>query len=597
MAGKKVLSIDIGVYTTRIVEMDYKKAKPNIYNVVSFDTPDGAVEDGYIRNREILSVAMKEALLKAGMRNNNVIFTMSSTKIANREVIIPLVPDNKIKGIVDSNAKEYFPVDIEQYVVSYTILERIKAEKNMRILVLAAPNQMIESYYEFAKMMSFEITALDYVGNSSLQILKNQITSAGTTMSVQFNEGNTLINISSGEVLRLQRTVPYGTATVIDAVLNSGEFGASNYIEAWEKLTSSTIINAKLDDGGIDDTALAYMQSNDDSYAQQLRVMKAKDDITTALSYLINNIIRVIDYYQAKFPESKIDRIKLCGPGSKISGITTLFRNEIFIEVDTLDNLYSVEFERAVMIDNTDKCLYMSAIGAAINPVDFIPKEHQVIAKKKNNDKTMLIAAAALAGVGALLIIVGVGKYTIKSAQKSSKEKEAKELEQYETLYNDYTAAQANYNSVKGLYVSTLNTNSIDKVFFAELEENFLTDGLVANSISSDGYTCTVNVSCANEDVALALISQLRTMTTVTDVNAWSWKTETLDSEEESADSPYSDPISSIKLDVVLTLDTSIPYEDIAAEIAAGKTFDEAIDSVYGIVSDDSADNSDDTEE
>ena len=197
MAGKKVLSIDIGVLTTRIVEVDYKKDKPHVYNVCTFDTPDGAVEDGYIRNREILSVAMKAAMTESGMRNNNVVFTMSSTKIANREVIVPLVPDNKIKGVVDANAKDYFPVDIEQYVVTYTILERMKAEKNLRLLVLAAPNQMIESYYDFAKLMNFDIVALDYVGNSSLQVLKKQTAESGTTLSVQINEGNSLINISS----------------------------------------------------------------------------------------------------------------------------------------------------------------------------------------------------------------------------------------------------------------------------------------------------------------------------------------------------------------------------------------------------------------
>ncbi len=596
MAGKKVLSIDIGVLTTRIVEVDYKKDKPHVYNVCTFDTPDGAVEDGYIRNREILSVAMKAAMTESGMRNNNVVFTMSSTKIANREVIVPLVPDNKIKGVVDANAKDYFPVDIEQYVVTYTILERMKAEKNLRLLVLAAPNQMIESYYDFAKLMNFDIVALDYVGNSSLQVLKKQTAESGTTLSVQINEGNSLINISSGDNLLLQRTVPYGTAQVIEAVLNSGEFGVSDAVEAWTKLTENTIINAKLDESGIDDAAYSYMESNDDSYAQQLRVMKAKDDVTGALSYLIKNVIRVIDYFTAKNAEAKIDKIMLCGAGSRISGLANLVRNEIFIEVDTLDNLYSIEFERAVMIDNLNKCMYMSAIGAAISPVDFIPKEHQVIAKKKNDSKYILMGSAGIVAAGLLFALVGVGKYAIKNASYNKKEKEAKELEKYEQMYNDYIKEKADSESVKGLYLTTLNKNSVANVMFKQLEENFPVGVASATSMACDGETFTMGTELSNEDATIATIMQLKNMSMASDVRIHSW--EKVFSEDEDVTTGNVNSMSGIITSIEIPLNvTEDQYAEIADEVASGKSYNDAVNSIYGIVgnnaSEDKKDNTD----
>lgn len=596
MAGKKVLSIDIGVLTTRIVEVDYKKDKPHVYNVCTFDTPDGAVEDGYIRNREILSVAMKAAMTESGMRNNNVVFTMSSTKIANREVIVPLVPDNKIKGVVDANAKDYFPVDIEQYVVTYTILERMKAEKNLRLLVLAAPNQMIESYYDFAKLMNFDIVALDYVGNSSLQVLKKQTAESGTTLSVQINEGNSLINISSGDNLLLQRTVPYGTAQVIEAVLNSGEFGVSDAVEAWTKLTENTIINAKLDESGIDDAAYSYMESNDDSYAQQLRVMKAKDDVTGALSYLIKNVIRVIDYFTAKNAEAKIDKIMLCGAGSRISGLANLVRNEIFIEVDTLDNLYSIEFERAVMIDNLNKCMYMSAIGAAISPVDFIPKEHQVIAKKKNDSKYILMGSAGIVAAGLLFALVGVGKYAIKNASYNKKEKEAKELEKYEQMYNDYIKEKADSESVKGLYLTTLNKNSVANVMFKQLEENFPVGVAKATGMACDGETFTMSTELSNEDATVATIMQLKNMSMASDVRIHSWSKAY--NEDEDVTTGNVNPMSMVTTSIEIPLNvTEDQYAEIADEVANGKSYNDAVNSIYGIVgnnaSEDKKDNTD----
>ena len=182
VSSRKVLSIEIGVSTTRIVEVDFRSQKPKVYNCVTFETPDGAIEDGFIRNREILSVAMKEALSAGGFKNSNVVFSLASTKIANREVVIPAVAENKIQGLINSNAKEYFPVDVDQYVITYSILERIKNEneKGIKLLVLAAPNTLIDSYYDFAKMMNFNIMALDYVGNSCFNVIKHQISGTGT---------------------------------------------------------------------------------------------------------------------------------------------------------------------------------------------------------------------------------------------------------------------------------------------------------------------------------------------------------------------------------------------------------------------------------
>lgn len=593
MAGKKVLSIDIGVQTTRMVEIDYKKDKPKVYNVCSFDTPDGAVEDGFIRNREILSVAMKAAMTQSGIRNNSVVFTMSSTKIANREVIVPLVPDNKIKGVVDSNAKDYFPVDIEQYVVTYTILERLKAEKNLRLLVLAAPSQMIESYYEFAKMMSFDIVALDYVGNSSIQVLKRQTAESGTTLAVQINENNALINISNRDTLLLQRTVPYGTYQVIEAVLNSGEFEVSDANEAWAKLCEQTIINAKLDESGIDDAAYSYMEGNDDSYAQQLRVMKAKEDVTTALSYLINNVVRVIDYYQAKNTDAKVDKIMLCGAGSRISGLSTLLRNEIFIEVDTLDNLYSIDFERSVMLDNANKCLYMSAVGAALNPVDFIPQEHQVIAKKKNDSKYLMMGSLGIIAVGALFAIIGVSTYGVKSAKHSSKEKEAKNLEQYEKMYNDYVTAQSDSDSIKSMYLTTLNASSVANVFFAELEEYFPDGSAIVSGITVDEEGCTLALTVNNEDAIVATLENLRKMSTVSAVNSYSWSRETAENTDDVTD--VTATASAINLDVDLKFNiTEDNYKAISDGIASGSKFNDAVSDSFGIVNNDSNDKDDD---
>ena len=70
MASKKVLSIELGVQTTRICEIEVSGKKKVIANTCVFDTPEGTVEDGYVRNKDILAVSIRAAMQKKMMTRN-----------------------------------------------------------------------------------------------------------------------------------------------------------------------------------------------------------------------------------------------------------------------------------------------------------------------------------------------------------------------------------------------------------------------------------------------------------------------------------------------------------------------------------------------
>ena len=55
MASKKVLSIELGVQSTRICEIVVNGKKRTVVNTCVFDTPEGAIEDGYIRNNDMFN--------------------------------------------------------------------------------------------------------------------------------------------------------------------------------------------------------------------------------------------------------------------------------------------------------------------------------------------------------------------------------------------------------------------------------------------------------------------------------------------------------------------------------------------------------------
>ena len=45
----------------------------------------------------------------------------------------------------------------------------------MRLMVVAAPEEIIESYYTLAERLEMKLECIDYAGNSTLQIIKQQV--------------------------------------------------------------------------------------------------------------------------------------------------------------------------------------------------------------------------------------------------------------------------------------------------------------------------------------------------------------------------------------------------------------------------------------
>ena len=150
MAGK-VISIEIGYSLTRICETDYKSKTHKVYKSFTVPTPDGVLNDGALMITQEYVDMLKKALTENKVKTRQVMFTITSAKIASREVVIPFVKENRIGDVVNANASDYFPVDLSQYQLAYSILGVIgetKGTQQYKLLVMAAPIALLSGYYD-----------------------------------------------------------------------------------------------------------------------------------------------------------------------------------------------------------------------------------------------------------------------------------------------------------------------------------------------------------------------------------------------------------------------------------------------------------------
>ena len=134
----KILSIEVEASQVRVAEIEVRGKKGKIYNCFCIPAPQGAVEDGQIRDTKSLGEVLKAELSQRKIRTKKVYFATGSTRIASREVRIPFVKTNRIQSIVEANATDYFPIDVSKYVLSYSVIdvESQKVRKRRRSSII-----------------------------------------------------------------------------------------------------------------------------------------------------------------------------------------------------------------------------------------------------------------------------------------------------------------------------------------------------------------------------------------------------------------------------------------------------------------------------
>lgn len=455
--GKKILSIEIGLHTTKVCELEAGKKNPHVTNCITFDTPENIVEDGFILDKDLMAQTLRTHLNEAKMTVKDVNITIASTKIANREVVIPLVADNKIQAIIDASASEYFPLDVSEYTISYSILDKIntKEEKKLKLLLLAAPNNLIKNIYGFAETAGLRINAIDYIGNSAYQLLKKQV-GTGVNVSVQINDQTTLVNVIDNEKLALQRTIPYGAMNIVSAVIDNTVFEKTNSRDAMLLLMQENIINARLDMGGEINRGVPMASEN---YERMMREVRGREDVTSTIQYIMNNVNRVLDYYMSRNSEKRINSIYLAGVGAKFKGIEVLFANETGYDVKKIDNLFAVSFAKGLALSG-NQADYLTAIGATIAPVGFVPEDARE-SQARNGADVKMMAAVFLGScvVAAILVIVSVVRLQYLKHENSQLYDERDSKKYILDVYATHRSAREAYEYTAYMYNQTSNRN------------------------------------------------------------------------------------------------------------------------------------------
>lgn len=516
--NNRVLSIEIGNSFTKICEMDYKVKKPKVYKVLTVETPEGIVVDGMLQPTQDYADHLANALGTNGIRTKKVIFTISSTRVASREVQIPNVKANKIEALVKTNASDYFPVDLTQYEIGHYLAGGLAENGKLRVMALAVPKALLNSYYQLAQMCGWEVECFDYSSNSLYQILRDE-KSEKVTMVIKIDENSTIVTVLSAGKVLLQRTVAYGVQDAIDTMIASGAYAVNDPMSAVERFQKKTCLNRVLHPG--DKVWEENAGRWEDEDAGNVEVTAARQKITASLEPLIVGVSRVIDFYDSRNSENPIEKSYVTGLGGSFSGMSKLFTNCLERKVHTLSEMDD-KIGMSKAIRSTRPAAYISCLGAVLAPVGLIDKSTQKskgLTVVSGTNYTFVSVAVLVLGVilSIAMAATSVTRYLGNVAQNAVLQARVEELQPARAVYNEYLTAAAQYDKYKYLYEYTENPNENLVDFINELEQ-ILPSSFYTNSFSSDLDGISMSVTVEGKEAAARTILNIRNMKSISDV-------------------------------------------------------------------------------
>lgn len=516
--NNRVLSIEISNSFTKICEIDYKVKKPKVYKVLTVETPEGVVVDGMLQPTQEYADHLVNALGTNGIRTRKVIFTISSTRVASREVQIPNVKANKIEALVKANANDYFPVDLTQYEIGHYLAGGLTEEGKLRVMALAVPKALLNSYYQLAQMCGWEVECFDYSSNSLYQILRDEKTET-VTMMIKIDENSTIVTVLSAGKVLLQRTVAYGVQDAIETMIASGAYAVNDPMSAVERFQKKTCLNRVLHQG--DKVWEENAGRWEDEDAGNVEVTAARQKITASLEPLIVGVSRVIDFYDSRNGDNPIQKTFVTGLGGSFSGMSKLFTNCLERKVHTLSDMED-KIGMSKAIRSTRPAAYISCLGAVLAPVGLIDKSQQKakgMTVVSGTNYTFVSVAVLVLGVilSIAMAVTSLTRYFGTVAENVALQARVEELQPAQAVYNDYLATAAQYDKYQYLYEYTENPNENLVEFINELEQ-ILPSSFWTNSFSSDMEGISMSVTVEGKAAAARTILNIRNMESIEDV-------------------------------------------------------------------------------
>ncbi|WP_312458738.1 pilus assembly protein PilM [Proteiniclasticum sp.] len=254
---------------------------------------------------------LNEKLRQKKVKTEKVILTLGDRSVISREMVLPKVDEVKMKGIVSYELQEFLPIDPNQYLIDFKVVEELKVGEieKYKLIVAALPKKEGQFYHELVQEMGKEPFALDISSNGISKLFDRSMKINGKLREIE-NKTFAYIDI--------------GYTSIKLHIIENGILKFTRAIDGGIQPISNTN-EVKFDTS---DTSLEFVKK------------------------WIGSLEQMFKFYTSRETNRRIDHIFLYGGGALLPDIEKLFSEGIGVTSEVVSDIENIDLHK--------ECTYFS---------------------------------------------------------------------------------------------------------------------------------------------------------------------------------------------------------------------------------------------
>ena len=158
----------MGTSGIKAVQLGLENDRPRLMTYGFIEQTNDIVKNDSPAGRETVTNALKTLLREARITTTKAVAALPSFTVFSSIISLPMMSRKELNSAVRWEAKKFVPMPIDELVLDWKLLKEnhevkdaAQAPKNLRVLITAAPKNLVRRYIEIFKAAGLQITNLE----------------------------------------------------------------------------------------------------------------------------------------------------------------------------------------------------------------------------------------------------------------------------------------------------------------------------------------------------------------------------------------------------------------------------------------------------
>ncbi len=334
-----LFGVDIGYSSIKVMQIATDKSGNAVtaYGVANFDPQ--LIKDGIITDPKPLARQLQRLLvggISGTINTTRIALAIPSARTFIRSVILPLQAESDLTNAVRLEIEQYIPLPMRELYTDYSIIK--KSDKDIQLLVAAVPQKIVDSYLALINLLELEVIAIEPT-----------LTAVSRLFAVLDHASDIPTVI-----------IDFGAVASDVIVYDDGVITAGTVPGGGENLSS--LISEKLQ---ITSQESHFMKTRY-GIGPGIKQGEIRAAVKPQLDQIVEEVRRVMRYYEEHAPGKKIGQIVTTGGGSNLLGLNDYITEALRAPARSFVPWQKLTFKTTTRPTDVEKSIYITAGGLGL---------------------------------------------------------------------------------------------------------------------------------------------------------------------------------------------------------------------------------------